>query len=104
MGTVTITSAGFAMLPTNPPDNWPGNIVWPGGVRINGTWTYTITDTDMQAMMSWMADTYQSQFVEPPTGLAVLKAWLDGFMQATTDSTQRHHTTPPVVPPPVSIS
>jgi hypothetical protein len=31
-------------------------------------------------------------------------AWLNGFMNATTDSTQRHNTDPPVVPPPISIT
>ena len=112
MGTVAITASGFAALAATEPDNWPDKITWPAGGTINGTKTYTISDSDAAEMIAWIATNYNAQLIagKPPpppytiTAIAIILAWLNGFMQATTDSTQRHHTTPPVVPPPISIS
>lgn len=107
---MSITSSGFAALPTTPPGNWPASINWPSGGAINGTKTYTISDVDAQQMLAWIATTYSTQLVganNPPVtvpAVQIFVAWLNGFMQATTDSTQRHHTTPPAVPPPISIA
>lgn len=112
MGTMTITSAGFAALPAQAPKNWPANIVWPGGGNINGSKSYTISDADAQQILSWIAETYNATLISgktppPPFTVAALQiyvAWLDGFMKSTTDSVQRQQATPATVPPPISIS
>jgi|SRR5215831_12681763 len=112
MGTMAITSSGFAALPANPPVNWPANIVWPSGGTINGTKNYTISDADAQQLMSWIAETYNNTLIagkNPPPpftvpALQIFVAWLNGFMQATTDSVQRQQYVPASQPPPISIS
>jgi hypothetical protein len=112
MGTIAITSSGFAPLPPTAPDNWPSNLVWPAGGSVNGTKNYTLSDTDAQQMLSWIGGNYNDQLIAgktppPPYSISALQiylVWLNGFMSATTDSVQRYHTTPPAVPPPISIS
>lgn len=110
MGTVAITASGFANLTATPPNNWASNIVWPIGGNINGTKTYTISQTDAEFLLSWIATNYNSNLIgtaTPPvtiTAISMLVAWLNGFMKATTDSVQRQQTAPPVVPPPISIT
>jgi hypothetical protein len=112
MGTMTITSAGFAALPAQAPKNWPANVKWPNGATINGSKAYTISDVDAQQILSWIAETYNAALIEgktpPPPftvpALQIYVAWLDGFMKSTTDSVQRQQVTPAVVPPPIVIS
>jgi len=110
MGTLAITSSGFAPLPSTPPNNWPSNLTWPAGGVFNGTKNYTFTDADAAQILAWVAATYNAQLVgsnPPPVtvpAVQIFLAWLNGFMNATTDSVQRYHTTPPVVPPPITIS
>src|SRR4029077_19161548 len=100
MGTMTITSAGFTNLPAQAPKNWPANITWPSGGNINGTKVYTITDSDAQQILSWIATTYNSTLVgtnSPPVSVPALQiyvAWLNGFMNATTNSVQQQQMTP----------
>ena len=112
MGTMVITSSGFANLPAQAPKNWPANIVWPGGGNINGTKNYTISDADAQQILSWIAETYNATLIagkpEPPpftvAALQIYVAWLNGFMAATADSVQRQQHTPATVPPLISIA
>src|SRR4029450_1254446 len=110
MGTMSITSAGFAPLAAQPPPNWPSNLTWPAGGGINGTKTYTISDADALQILSWVATTYNGQLVganPPPVTIPALQiyvAWLNGFMAATTDSVQQQQYTPATPPPPISIS
>lgn len=112
MGTMAITSSGFAALPAQAPKNWPANLVWPGAGTINGTKNYTISDADAQQILSWIAETYNATLIagkpQPPPftvpALQIFVAWLDGFMKSTTDSVQRQQVTPATVPPPISIS
>lgn len=110
MGTVTITSAAFAALPTTAPKNWPSNLTWPSAGSINGTKAYTISDSDAQQLLSWIATAYNAQLVgtnTPPvtvSAISMFLAWLQGFMQGTTMAVQQQQTTPAVVPPPISIA
>jgi hypothetical protein len=110
MGTVTITSAAFAALPGTVPKNWPSNLTWPAGGSINGTKPFTISDADIQQMLSWIATNYNSTLVgtsTPPvtvTAISMFLVWLVGFMNATTDAVQHHQTDPAVKPPPITIS
>ena len=116
MGTVTITSAGYAALGGAAPDNWPGNLVWPPTGSINGTKVFTISDADAQQMLAWIAANYNAEIVagSPPPGtpgdpvtapaIGIILAWLKGFMNATTDAVQRHHMTEAALPPPITIS
>jgi hypothetical protein len=115
-GTLTVTTAGFATLPATAPSGWPSNLKWPGGGAVNGTKTYTITDTDYQLMLVWAANANNAQIVAgvcpspcgtpPPytvTGLQVLVSlvqnWVNGMIQAV--SVQ--FTTPAQPPPPITI-
>ena len=108
-GTVTITSAGFAALPAQPPKNWPANINWPLTGSINGTKTFTISDSDAQQILSWAATAYNQQLVgnNPPpvtiSAISIILAWITGMMNNTTASVQTQQITPAVVPPPISI-
>jgi hypothetical protein len=112
MGTVTMTSAGFAVLAATAPNNWPENIKWPAGGNVNGTKTYTISDADMLQIMSWAFETYNAKLIEgkpppPPYTVGSLQgfvAWIDGFFKATMDSVQRQQTEPAVIPPPIDIT
>jgi hypothetical protein len=112
MGTMSITSAGFTALPAQVPNNWPANIVWPGGGNFNGTKVYTISDTDAQQILSWIAETYNDTLVlgkplPPPftvPAIQIFMAWLNGFMKATTDAVQRQQYDAAPPPPPISIS
>ncbi|HEX4500631.1 MAG TPA: hypothetical protein VH187_05575 [Scandinavium sp.] len=110
MGTVTVTSSGFAALPSTAPTHWSANITWPAGGSINGTKSFTISDADIQQMMSWIAQTYNAVLVgnspPPVTVLAVqiFVAWFDGFMRTTTAGVQQQQTLPPQVPPPITIA
>ena len=110
MGTMAITSSGFAPLPAQPPKNWPSNLVWPAGGSFNATKNYTISDADAQQIFAWIATNYNETLVAgapPPVtkpATAYFLAWLQGFMNSTTDSVQRQQTEPAVVPPPISIA
>jgi len=112
MGTMTITSTGFANLPAQAPNNWPSNITWPANGSINGTKNYTISDTDAQQILSWIAETYNAKLIagklgQPPftiNALQMFVEWLNGFMNATTDSVQRQQYVPAVPPPPITIA
>lgn len=112
MGTMTITSAGFAPTPASAPTNWPPNLVWPSAGSFNGTKTYTISDSDALQILSWIATTYNATLIAgktppPPytiTALQIFVAWLNGFMAATTDSVQRQQYVPATPPPPISIA
>ena len=112
MGTVTITSAGFAALPPTAPKNWPSDLTWPAGGTYNGSKAFTISDSDAQQMLSWIAANYHATLIQgqnppPPytvTAINMFLAWITGFMNATTNSVQKQQTTPAVVPPPISIA
>jgi len=109
-GTLTITTAGFAAMPATAPPGWPTNLTWPTTGGINGTKTYTISDVDMEQMMAWIATNYNAQLVgnNPPpvqiASLAVMLAWLQGFINATINAVQQFHTAAPVPPPPIVIN
>ena len=112
MGTMAITSSGFANLPAQVPKNWPANIKWPSGGNINGTKNYTISDADAQQILAWIGETYNASLIagkpEPPPytvpAIPIFLAWLDGFMKATTDAVQRQQYVPAAPPPPISIA
>jgi|SRR5215831_18475680 len=110
MGTMQITSAGFAALPAQAPNNWPDNLTWPPTGNLNATKTYTISDVHAQEILAWIGANYNAQLVgtnPPPVTVpapAMFLTWLNGFMQATTDAVQRQQTSPAVVPAPISIA
>jgi hypothetical protein len=112
MGTMAITSSGFANLPPQAPVNWPSNIVWPGGGTINGTKNFSISDADAQQILSWIATNYNAELIADKTppppwiipALQIYVAWFNGFMAATTDAVQRQQYVPAAPPPPISIT
>jgi hypothetical protein len=112
MGTLTVTTAGFANTPATAPAGWPANLKWPANAVVNGTKTYTITDADYQSMLVWAANANNAQIIAsltppPPytvTGLQVLLSlvqnWVNGMIQAV----QVHFTVPAQQPPPITIA
>jgi hypothetical protein len=114
-GTLTVTTSGFASLPATAPSGWPTNLKWPGGGAVNGSKSYTISDTDYQLMLVWAANANNAQIIAaagPPTGtppvytvsglnilLSLVQNWVNGMIQAV--SVQ--FTTPAQPPPPISI-
>ena len=110
MGTLTVTTAGFANSAATAPADWPANLVYPANAVVNGTKTYTISDADYGKMLSWAANANNAQLVgtnTPPvtvTGLQVLVSlvqnWVNGMIQAV----QVHNTVPAQQPPPITIS
>jgi hypothetical protein len=114
-GTLTVTTAGFANTPATAPSGWPSNLKYPANQTVNGTKTYTITDTDYQLMLTWAANANNAQIIAaagPPTGtppvytvtglnilLSLVQNWVNGMIQAV--SVQ--FTTPAQPPPPIVI-
>lgn len=103
MGTVTVSSAGFANTPAQPPANWPPTITYPANSVSNGSHTYTISDADWQRLLTWTAASQFAPGSAPTAGqilLALVQVWWKGAQQAE----QVYSTSPPPVPPPVTIT
>jgi hypothetical protein len=112
MGTLSISTAGFANLPATAPSGWPNNLKWPSGGATNGTKTYTISDADWVRLMVWAANANNTQIVAqltppPPytvTGIQILLSlvqnWINGMIQAV----QVNDTVPAQQPPPITIA
>jgi hypothetical protein len=110
MGTLTVSTSGFAVLPATAPSGWPANIVWPASGSTNGTKSYTISDADWIRLMVWSANANNSQLVgnnPPPVTIAataVLLALVQNWINGLIGSVQHNDTTPPNVPPPITIA
>jgi hypothetical protein len=110
-GTLTVTTAGFAALPATAPSGWPSNLKWPGGGAVNGSKSYTISDTDYQLMLVWAANANNAQIIAqltppPPytvTGLQVLVSLVQNWVNGMIAAVQVQFTTPAQPPPPISI-
>ena len=110
-GTLTVTTAGFAALPATAPSGWPSNLKWPGGGAVNGSKSYTISDTDYQLMLVWAANANNGQIIAqltppPPytvTGLQVLVSLVQNWVNGMIAAVQVQFTTPAQPPPPISI-
>src|SRR6516225_8573995 len=106
MGTLTVTTAGFANTAATAPPDWPANLVYPANAVVNGTKAYTISDADYGKMLSWAANVNNSEIIAaapPPTGippvysvtglqvlLSLVQNWVNGMIQAV----QVHNTVP----------
>jgi len=110
-GTLTVTTAGFAALPATAPSGWPSNLKWPGGGAVNGSKSYTISDTDYQLMLVWAANANNAQIIAqltppPPytvTGLQVLVSLVQNWVNGMIAAVQVQFTTPAQPPPPIVI-
>lgn len=105
MGTLTITSSGFAATPASAPAGWPAGITWPASATVNGTKTYTINDADLVSLLTWAAaTTITPNLVTPPTptALQVLVNWLQIWVNGTKNAVQQFFT--PVVAAPSQIT
>lgn len=106
MGTLTISGSGFAVLGASPPSDWPANITWPAGGSPNGTKSYTISDADWVQLLAWAAANYIAIPAIPPatpTAPQILLGFVQGWINALTDSVQHFHTQPATKPPPITI-
>lgn len=102
MGTITITSAGFAALPASAPANWPAGITYPGSIAPNGSRQAILTDAEMVQLVTWAAASFSPN--STPTITQILVGWVGSFFQATKDSVQRYFTGPPTIPPPINLN
>jgi hypothetical protein len=110
-GTLTVTTAGFAALPATAPAGWPTNLKWPGGGAVNGSKSYTISDTDYVLMLVWAANANNAQIIAqltppPPytvTGLQVLVSLVQNWVNGMIAAVQVQFTTPAQPPPPITI-
>src|SRR6516165_6172435 len=110
-GTLTVTTSGFASLPATAPSGWPTNLKWPGGGAVNGSKSYTISDTDYVLMLVWAANANNAQIIAqltppPPytvTGLQVLVSLVQNWVNGMIAAVQVQFTTPAQPPPPISI-
>ena len=116
MGTLTVSTSGFANTAATAPADWPSNLTYPANAVVNGTKAYTITDADYGKMLSWAANANNAQIIAaapPPTGtppvysvtglqilLSLVQNWVNGMIQAV----QVHNTVPAQQPPPITIS
>jgi len=80
--TVTITVAGSAIT------------------GANQTKSYTVTDTDLQAVINWATVTYAASLPPTPTVPQVLLAWVQSWINATKNAVVQFQTPPPVSPAP----
>lgn len=102
MGTVTVTTSGFANLSATAPTGWPSYITYPANASTNGSHSYTINDADWVRLITWTA---ASQFTSgSPTALQILLAWVQVWWTGTQQAEQRYSTTLPVVPPPIAVT
>jgi hypothetical protein len=115
MGTLSISASGFANLPAQAPAGWPANLVWPANGVVNGTKTYTISDSDWVSIMVWAASYNNQEIIKaspnpppapPPytvSGTGVLLSLVQSWINSIVREVQRQFTQPAVVPPPISI-
>jgi hypothetical protein len=68
MGTITITTLGFAATPASAPAQWPSGVVYPGAVAPNGSRQVIISDADFVRILTWAAATQVPQNQGPPLG------------------------------------
>jgi hypothetical protein len=70
---------------------------------VNQTKTYTVSDTDLQAVLNWAASNYAASLPVSPTNAQILLAWVQGFINATKNAVVQFQTPPPAPPPPPTI-
>ncbi len=105
-GTLTITASGFANTPVSAPAGWPAGITWPGGQAPNGTKTFTISDADWVALITWSASaTITPNVTTPPTPTAtqLLLNWVQIWANGTKTAVQQYFTQPAAPPAPITI-
>lgn len=113
MGTITVTSAGFAALPATAPAGWPSTLVWPGAIAPNGSKQATITDAEMLQLFTWAATQFPlpvrppSNTPPPPVAVTVaqiLVAWVGTLFQGTVLAIQNYFAVPASKPPPINLN
>lgn len=85
-----------------------------GSAIVTGSKSYTVNDTDIQALLDWATVAYdpyiQATFNAAknpnfvPTNQQVLLAWVQSWINGTKDAVQRFKTAVPTPPPPISIT
>ncbi len=61
-----------------------------GSGIVNGTKTWTVSDTDVQHLLDYLASVYPS--TTPPTNQQALLFWVQGFVSETVDNVHRFQT------------
>lgn len=113
MGTVTITTAGYANMPATPPANWPSYVTFPANSPTNGSHSFTVSDADWLRILTWVATTQFSasgggrgQPIVPasPTVLQMAIAWATVWWNGTIQAEQQLNATPPSLPTPIGVT
>ena len=73
-----------------------------GSAVVNGTKTYTVSDPDIQDVLTWAATAFATSLPASPTNQQILLAWIQQqLVVATQTGVQRFETTTTVPPAPV---
>ncbi len=88
MATITITLNGSA-LP---------------GLAGNPSKVYTLSDADLQVLLTWAASAFASDLPGNPTNPQVLLAWLQGQLVTPTIGRIRQFNSTQTTPPPITVS
>jgi hypothetical protein len=85
-----------------------------GTAVVTGSKAYTVSDADLQALLTWAAKAYGpyiAQTYNPtkaagfvPTNQQILLAWVQTWINQTVNSVRVANTPPPAPPPPISVS
>jgi hypothetical protein len=88
MATVTITLNGSAIT----------------GLTTNPSKTYTVSDADLQAVLTWAASAFVGTLPPSPTNTQILLAWIQNWINGTKVAVQQFQTAAPVPPAPINIA
>lgn len=76
-----------------------------GSAVVNGSKSYTVSDADVQTLLTWVSQ-QPRRFAVPqnPTNQQLLLAWVQQWVNENRDMVQQANTPPPVVPAPITFT
>jgi hypothetical protein len=106
-GTFTMSASGFAALPVTAPAGWPANLAWPANASPNGTKSWTVSDADWIAIMTWTANQQNGNLPQLPATMTItqlLLGFVGIFVNGVKAAVQQFLTVPAAPPPPPTFT
>lgn len=76
-----------------------------GSAVFTGSKSYTLSDADLQSLLTWAAFAFSRSLPPSPNNAQILIAWINGLLiNPTINGVQSFQTPQPVVPAPIGIS